>query len=434
MILGTAQIDITPPLGCELSGFAARQQPSTGLLDPLFAKVLYLATSEARLLWIHCDLIGFDQQIVADFRQWARTNLGLLAEQVILSATHTHSGPATIQLREAGEYDAAYVALLHHRLRQGARIALQHTEPVGLTIVEGQCDLAVERRQTATPHTDPRVAALGFRRPNGDFAAVLVNYAMHPLALGAGNRWISADIFGAAAVELAQTLPGAPVVLFTNGACGNLNPPAENASFEQVKLWGRQLAAAVGPQLKAANFDPQPRLNLTRRLVQLPLDTLDADGINQFASQARQNPVPLGQWGDKYIRVVEHWRTARLQGHSSGSPRFHEAELFAVTLNDVLLLGANAEVFSEFTDWLRRERPAPTYLVGYANGDLGYLPTRAAYAEGGYEVDVAHLFYGVFRSRSGGLELLASAAAELIREFPVQAPQKRGMSPSLVSH
>jgi hypothetical protein len=57
----------------------------------------------------------------------------------------------------------------------------------------------------------------------------------------------------------------------------------------------------------------------------------------------------------------------------------------------------NAEVFSEFTDMLRLRSDKQIYLIGYANGDLGYLPTRAAYLEGGYEVDVAHLFYGGFR-------------------------------------
>ena len=80
-------------------------------------------------------------------------------------------------------------------------------------------------------------------------------------------------------------------------------------------------------------------------------------------------------------------------------------------------MGANAEIFSQFTDILRAHSNQPIYLVGYANGDIGYLPTRAAYAEGGYEVDVAHLFYGGFRPQAGGLELLARAATDLVREL-----------------
>ena len=31
--------------------------------------------------------------------------------------------------------------------------------------------------------------------------------------------------------------------------------------------------------------------------------------------------------------------------------------------------------------------PAPSVLVGYANGWVGYVPTRAAFEQGGYGVD-----------------------------------------------
>src|SRR5437868_2236264 len=88
MDAGAAQIDITPAVGGELSGFALRIQPSIGISDPLFARALYLQEGETRLLWIHCDLIGFDAGIPAKFRDWARTELGLSSSEVVLSATH----------------------------------------------------------------------------------------------------------------------------------------------------------------------------------------------------------------------------------------------------------------------------------------------------------------------------------------------------------
>ena len=89
--------------------------------------------------------------------------------------------------------------------------------------------------------------------------------------------------------------------------------------------------------------------------------------------------------------------------------------MFALRLGDVILMGANAEVFSEFADWMRTGATQKVYVVGYANGDMGYLPTQAAYAEGGYEVEVAHLFYGGFRPKAGGLELLAREAKALLQ-------------------
>jgi neutral ceramidase len=394
MILGTSQIDITPQPGVELSGFAARTQPSTGVLDPLFARTLYMMDGGQKLLWCHCDLIGFDRSIVEEFRQWVREHLGLGADEVMLSATHTHSGPCTIHLREAGEYDAAYVDFLQQRLREGAQAAVSRTSPVELVRAEGTLQLAVDRRGTASAHVDQRIGALGFRRADGGFAAAVVNYPIHPVALGPLNRCISADIPGRAALALARELPGDPVVLITNGACGNLNPPAENVSAEQVKVWGEQISAAVAPLFWNATALDSTTLRLGKRLVSLPLDALDADGIDAFALKALQDVRSLAQWGDKYRRVVEHWRatlkTRIAAGRGNGQVW---AELFAVCLADVILLGANAEVFSEFTDWLRHHSGKSVYVIGYANGDLGYLPTRAAYQGGGYEVDVAPLFY-----------------------------------------
>ena len=63
---------------------------------------------------------------------------------------------------------------------------------------------------------------------------------------------------------------------------------------------------------------------------------------------------------------------------------------------------------------LRRAAGRPVYVVGYANGVRGYLATAAAYAEGGYEVDAAHFFYGGFRYQAGALEHLLDEAVALV--------------------
>ncbi len=417
MKVGIAQIDITPKPGVELSGFAARTQPSIGVLDPLFGKALYLAEGPERLLWIHCDLVGFDREIVLWFREWARQRLGLAEGQVMVSATHTHSGPCTIHLHEAGLYDEAYVRQLQRHLRAAAEAALRETEDCAVVTAEGRLDLAVDRRQQASKHTDPRVAAIGFRRADGTFKAVVLNYPMHAVALGSSNRKISADIPGQATLALSRQLPGNATVLVTNGACGNLNPPAENVPFAQVEAWGVMIANAVADRLAQAVPAPQASFRVAARVFPLPLDALDVEGIEAYASKALHDTKSIVEWGDKYRRAVEHWRSSLVPAAKAGRVTNHrDAELFALRLGDVIFLGANAEVFSEFADWLRAGTNQKVYVVGYANGDMGYLPTQSAYAEGGYEVEVAHLFYGGFRPKAGGLELLAREAKTLLQQ------------------
>lgn len=418
MIVGASQVDITPEPGIELSGFAARTQPSTGVLDHLYASALYLSDGRARLLWVHADLIGVASEIVEEFRAWASAELHLGAHEVILSATHTHSGPPTIHLEEAGRYDAGYASFLQQRIREATEAAIGRTETCSVVNVEGRLDLAVDRRQQVSAHADPQVGAVGFRRANGEFVACLVNYPMHAVARGPSNRMISGDIPGQAARALSSALPGGPIVLVTNGACGNLNPPAENVPVEQVAEWGRRLAESVRERLADALPLPDAILRTGERVVKLPLEVLDSDGIRRCAERVLQYTKPRAEWGVKFERAVATWE--RTMSASVAANRAHDvrdAELLGVRIGSLVFLAVNAEVFSSFTEMLRRQTGQPVYVVGYANGDLGYIPTLAAYQEGGYEVELAHLFYGSFRLKPGGLETLAEHAAQLIRSL-----------------
>lgn len=417
MIIGVSQIDITPEAGVELSGFAARVQPSTGVLDRLFASALYLQHQGARLLWLHADLIGFDRNIVTVFRKWAAAHLGLREGQVMLSATHTHSGPCTIHLQEAGKYDPSYVETLLRNLQAVSTQAMASLEEADLVSVEAQLELAVDRRASASAHTDPLVTAMGFRRSDGSFVAALLNYAVHPVSLGPVNRLISGDLSGQASRSLSQQLKGHPVVLMTNGASANLNPPAENVTPQQAQEWGRAIADSVAGLLSKAQ-PVAPQLRILQRVVRLPLDVFDVERVHTVVEEALRSPMPLAQWGEKYKRVVKHWRASVLAELQAGTAASHrEAELYAVSLGPLTMLGMNAEVFSEFSDWLRAASNGPVCVIGYANGDLGYLPTRTAYSEGGYEVEVAYFFYGGFRPKPGGLELLAKEAIQLLRSL-----------------
>ncbi len=424
MITGASQIEITPEVGCELSGFARRVQPSVGILDPLFARALYLVDGNERLLWIHADLIGVEREFVIDVRRWAHERAALSERQVIVSATHTHSGPGTIRIQEAGAYDPPYVERLRMCIIEAAERAMARTEPCDVVIVEGRCDLAVDRRRKAESHTDPRVAGVGLRRCDGTFAAVIVNYAMHAVALGPINRMISADIPGQLALSLSERLPGRPVVLATNGACGNLNPPAENVPFPQVVAWGRQVADAVAGRLASAPIVPGAALRTASETIPLPLDAMDESEIEAYAKHVAQDNASLAEWGDTFRRAVEGWRRTMVEAVRSGRARNHrDAELFAVCFGDAAFLGVNAEVFSRFADAVRERTGRLVYVVGYANGDMGYLPTREAYGEGGYEVEIAHLFYNNFRPQAGALELLMERAAQLTRAL---CPATRG--------
>jgi neutral ceramidase len=427
MTAGAAQIDNTPDFQVELCGFASRTQPSLGVREPIFARAIFLDDGPEKLLWLGCDVIALERDFVESFRNRAKRELNLEPHQVLLSATHTHSAPATIHLNAAGRYSERYVTFLGAQLRLLAKAALVGAVPCDLIAGQGTLNLSIDRRKQPTAHVDPIVSAIAFRRP-GDVShiAAVVNYTMHPVALGHVERKISPDWCGATSTTVARGLAGKPIALVSNGAAGNINPPAEGQSPDVVRGYGEQVGKAAIEALRSATSpsgsEPQGRrraanLKVKSITVPVPLDWHDAAGIDAIASKFLATIQPGWAWEAPFRTAIERWSESTKAQVASGEGREVPIELQAIRLGDVTIVAVNGEMFTRFTDILRRRTSQNLFTVAYANSAFGYIPTREAYAEGGYEVDTAHFFYNSFRPKPGGLELLADRAVELVNSL-----------------
>lgn len=422
---GAAQIDITPPVGRQLSGFALRQQPSVGLLDPLHAKALFMDDGAGhRLLWIHADLIGLDSQFVADFRQRAQKRWSLTGEQVLLSATHTHSGPASVYLFHAGEIDAPYLQQLAAWFEQAGDAAMAAPRPCRCAVGVAELDLAVDRRHKPSAHVDRRLTTLTLQTETGEYLAAIVNYAMHPVTLGLQNRMISADYCGHAAALVRERLAGKPLVLITNGACGNLNPPALNVTPPQVRQWAGQIAEVALQAVAQARSSDEDQFTVTAERIALAPQDATIEQVESHAARYFYTPLQSRTPEAKAAAQVIDQAARRWASHRISDIRRHGAapdidiELFILRMPGLNIVGVNAEVFSRFSGLVREQTNLPICTLGYANGVIGYLPTRQAFAEGGYEVETAMFYYDAFRPACGSLEKLASRAADLIKSRP----------------
>lgn len=419
MNVGTATIDITPAPGVELSGYVARVQPSTGVHDPLHARALWLADGQRRLLWIHADLIGFEHDYAAAVKTILAARLRLAPHQVVLSASHTHSGPATARLINCGEPDAAYLAWLKDRLVQAGLAAAADPRPASPLVAEGTCTLALERRGRPMRPVDPRVGVLAWRRPDGRYAAVLANYGMHNVAMSAENRLISADVAGQAAETAAARLPGRPAVLLTNGAAGNINPPAVRNDFAWVERWGDELAGAIVAALERhAGPVPQPdALASAGEILPLPLVPHSAAELEARAERLRHGFGDQGGYVPERCRdALERWRD-RMAGLAGDPAPTLPLAVQVVSLGGVFWVGIAAEVFANMPAELRQQTGQRVYVCSYANGLAGYLAPAWAYDEGCYEVDQAYIWYGTLPIRRGGFEQVRDRAVALIGEL-----------------
>lgn len=419
MNVGTAWRDITPQPGIDLAGFAVRSQPSTEVLDPLAVRVLSLQSGTERFVWVHGDLLAFAQSAADRLRDWIADQARIDRARVLVSTTHTHSAPALIALTGCGRLDPAYVARVEIECQRAVAAALADAEPCRLVASEGRCELGVDRRQRASAHTDPRVGALGWRRGDGTFKAVFLDYSMHPVCLR--DTLISADWPGAAARRLSEALPGNPLAFVCAGACANVNPPAVGVAPGQMQEWGQRVAETVLPAF--ASPAPQPEadgnapLQVTAKTITLPGEEWGAADVQRYTQTCLADPAGQAEFGHLFGVAAETWQATLLERLRHSEPLSLQAELGAIRMGPFLLLTVNAEIFSRFTALAGADAPSPVYTISCANGMVGYVPPLEAYAEGAYEVAWAMFFYNQPRPRAGGLELLVREARSLIAQL-----------------
>jgi hypothetical protein len=242
---GFARVDITPPVGHEMGGYAARTHGATGTHDPLYATVLVIESGANSIALITCDL-----------RSFVSTRLG---KNAIISSSHTHSGPLTWELR------SPWYTQTEDKMLDAIAAAKKSMFPATLEISTGEIYLGHNRRKTngemwwrnaeALPShpLDPTVNALIIKDDQHKIRAVLVNYACHPSVLGPDNYEYSADYPGAMRRAIESQIPGAKA-LFIQGGAGDINPYRDKeptaTQFQAMEETGQRLGNYVASILK----------------------------------------------------------------------------------------------------------------------------------------------------------------------------------------
>ncbi|MHC4172705.1 MAG: sugar phosphate isomerase/epimerase family protein [Planctomycetota bacterium] len=432
---GVAVIDITPPSGYRMSGYF-RERLSTGTSNRLSAKAIVLRQGNERAALVFCDIIGLSLDVSSRARRQVAEKTGIPAANILIAATHTHTGPLYFGALRKYLHDLAvakhgsdpceevdYPSELVTKLVKVITQAEAAAKPVRLeAVVAKQQDLSFNRRfhmkngtvrfnpgvlnpdivRPAGP-IDPEVGIVFFRQAGGsNAAAVLVNFALHLDTVG--GTMYAADYPFYVEQSLRGTYGEDFVLLFGTGTCGDINH-IDVAKKQRLKTdyIGKRLAETVSTKATSLKTIAEPALAVRSETVHVPLQRYGP----QKLTWARENIKKVGTRELPFLKQVEAYKILAIEMRG-GETIGLEVQVFRLS-HDVAVVGLPGEVFVDLGLAIKRASPFPTTLVIELCQDApGYIPTRKAFAEGSYETVNS-------RIAPGGGEKMVEAAVRLLK-------------------
>jgi neutral ceramidase len=457
--VGVAEADITPPKGFPMAGYYYERQ-ATGMHDPLKARAIVFRGEHQEAAWVACDLIGIAADLTAEVRRRVAAKTGIPAENIILTATHSHTAPD--YARDLYQYLGAasngdpqagqpYAARLVDGIVRAVATAHASSEPatVEAGLTRQETPVSFNRRfvmhdgsvqtwmkldnpgvvRSAGP-IDPEVGLLLVRSTDrGQPRALLSNFALHLDTVG-GTNW-SADFPYYIEQAARQRLGREVVSIFGTGCCGDINHvDPSRKDWNKTDFIGRSLAKTVQGALPELRRVDQPRVRVGHATVTLPLQEVSADQVAQARSlllEARSGKKA------EFLDLVKAYKAVMLDQLRNKTPQANPADVINWGLcrtwagvgnrlpvevdliglgRDVAIVFLPGEVFVNLGLAVKQASPFRTTLVvELANSEETlYIPTRVAYAGGSYEVTNSAL-------QPGSGEMLAEAACRLLRQI-----------------
>ena len=386
---GVGRTTLTPPLGTPLIGYGGRERGADAIRDDIYATSLVLSDGDMTVALVTCDLCALPIRQVRYVQRLIEERIGIPPTHVLLNTSHAHSGPLTTFNEETPESVRHVVVALLDGIAESVVQAAAAPVPCRLSAGRGSAEASINRRKrngysdAVTPDSpqgtvDPTLHVVRVDGIDGTPLAVVTAYACHPVALRPPSHAISAD-FVCALRATVEPQVGAPL-LFAQGAAGNLVPIGPEMEMEErLELTGKVLGtealrvySALGAEASGATLAP-PKPELAAASATLLLDLW-----------TEQPPIADAE---RSHQTFPYLTPPLVNGKV-------ECAVQALRLGDMALVGVAGEAFVEIGLAVKARSPIPhTIFLGYTNGCLGYLPTAAAYAPGGYEVHRAHAVY-----------------------------------------
>lgn len=393
-----------------MDGYRARHGVATGVHDDLFSRAIAFEGPDTSAILVSVDVLALSSLFTATVRRKIAAATTVPDSNIVIAATHTHSGPHTIRtfFNADVKLDEPYMERLQAVIAQSGVDAWFNRVPA--LVGADSCEVAgvgANRRAAGKVKIDREAAIVRVDRPDGTLMAVLMVYGCHPTVLGVENLSISAD-FPAAAIEGVErsALP-APFAMFLNGAEGNVSighSPEMSAigrqtrgrTFEHAWELGGRLAGAVLKKLPAIETSASTAVRAAHVDMAFPgRPFAPLEGLKNYATAARVREMAARSdtsgRANAAALLEAVYADARYNNAQELAARNNvvEESITGIRIGSMVLLAVPAEVFSEIGLAIKASVYRHAFVISLANGYWGYLPAEAAYSHGGYEVEVS---------------------------------------------
>ena len=428
---GKSIIDISPENPMFLVGYPHVERISNGIHDPLLASSLYLENGNDSLIMIALDLLFLDAKTIREIRRGIADRTSVKAENIMISCTHTHSGPLTIDMLAFRNdpvvpgLDPVYMEKLKYDVIKSGVNAVKSAKTAEIAITSADITGVGRNRHNPDGAHDPEAGILVIRDAvTKKIDALSLIYCMHPTVLHEDSKLVSSDFPGYTREYLKTKFGEDIAILYHTGPEGNLSPryDVKGQTFEEAERLGNILAESVSAEIEILSdedFESDSHIAAASRMIspirrKMP-DLEEAEKNLKFrrseferlkSENAGHGPVRTAECS--VFGAEETLFLARCANDGSLDAvlaDYAEVEVQVLKIGEAYIVAFPGEMFVEFSLDLKTKAPEKTFAVCLANGEMqGYIVTENA---SGYEADNS-----LFTSETG--KIMLNAAIEII--------------------
>ena len=395
--LGVSRKDITPAIGCNLYGYYPDLY-STEVHDPLDVTALVFTYGEQKIALISATVCLINTALTDEIRAKIELQTGISADNVILAATHTHSGPNTGGAVGWGDIDRAYCdEIFVPQILAAVEEAAQIMTPVRVGVATGESHIGINRREFKEDNGirlgqnpwgcyNPKMTVISFRDEEEKVVANIVHYGNHGTAAGHYTA-ISRDWSGVM-IDAMEAVTGG-CTIFLNGPEGDVGPRISNGktigtdAMKYVIELGQKAAEDAIRIYRGISSCEEVDMQLQKCVIHLPLQKRipleeAKEGLEQYAGNTRNLKA---QYAHYYQRVIDSYAEGYEDQKELVKPQW------LLRFGDTVIVSSTYELFSEIGLRIQTMCDHKNVLcLSNTNGSDGYFATESQLCLGGYEV------------------------------------------------